>query len=171
MKRSKTSVLLILLTIVGLACQEEESVLLLPELLNGRQWELENRTIVRPGGSVEDVLIDYCDIELWEFETNMLFIDYHFISLAEEECAEESYSLSQSYRLQDNEVLLEGNQRGLTEEWDSLGFLLSDMQVVRLSNQRIRITYHLTENDPAEPTAHTEVTDTYLLYATTKHPF
>lgn len=167
MKNSKISLIILLWVSVGTACQEDDPVLPLSELLRGRQWQLESRTIAQPDGSVEDLPLDYCDIELWEFRYDLLSIDYHFISLGGEDCAEESFSLDQSFHLLDDHVLLKGYQQGLTEYWSASGHTLTDMRITALGNEKIRVVYRLTEDATTKTASRRTVTDTLVHHATT----
>ena len=62
MKKIRMYASILLVASLGTACEEDEPLLPIPQLLDGRQWGLESRTIERPDGSVENVAIDYCDI-------------------------------------------------------------------------------------------------------------
>ena len=170
MRKTKIHSLWLLSLLTTMACQEEEPSLSPSQLLEGRQWKLESRIIEQPDEIVKEVSLDYCDVELWEFKYDILSIDYHFISLAGQECTEESYSLNQSFLLLDDRILLKGYQQELTEHWKAIGTTLADMQLALLDSDRIQLVYHLTKSDSDKPTA-TTVIDTLVLYATTGSHF
>ena len=158
------------LLLIGLlattACQEDEPRLPPVELLKGRQWQLASRMVESPDGAVEKLPLDYCDVELWEFENDLLTIDYHFVALTGQPCVEASYSLTQSFVLLDDHVLLKGYQQELTSHWEATGRTLSDMQIVSLNNDAIRVEYQLTVYKASKP-HRTTIIDTLVLHATT----
>ena len=158
MKYIKTSALLIVSLFIASACQDDEVITNLPtppplaELLTNNFWELERWSIQFNDGQTEDITLDYCDIDTWEFfEQENLFIVYvHYRSVYHqgERCAEESYRMVQSYQRNGNELTLEGPNQGLVNDWARAGFTVSDMKITALSSEKLEITYRIQNTGP-----------------------
>ncbi len=169
MKKIKISAFTLLLVTLGTACQEDEPIAEaapdLTEFLAQGLWELAESSVQFDDGSTEELALDYCDINTWEFFENdnviVVYVHWRASFVLDEECDQQSFRIVQSYQQNDGKVTLEGPRQGLTEDWAMQGFAITEMRVERVNDEKIRLTYRVHRDGPEA--ARAQITQTFFL--------
>lgn len=155
MKNNQTYWMLLLWVSLMTACREDDptsekptSVPSVTEALRGNMWEIEAWSLRHADGSTQEIDLEPCDIDTWEFydQENLFIIYAHWQALYTndgEKCREESYRIVQSYRREDNALILEGDDQGFVAAWG--GYVVSDMRVIPVDEENLTITYRIRD--------------------------
>lgn len=143
----------------------EATPLSLTEFLAQDTWELAESSVQFDDGRTEALALDYCDINTWEFHENdnvvIVYVHWRALVTLDEDCDQESSRLVQSYRLSDGKLTLEGPHQGITEDWATQGFAITEMRVERLNAEKMRVTYRVHRDGPEA--AQAQITQTFFL--------
>ena len=99
----------------------ESAPLSLTEFLAQGMWELAESSVQFDNGGTEELALDYCDINTWEFFENdsviVVYVHWRASFMLGEECNQQSFRIVQSYQQNDGKFTLEGPRQGITEDW------------------------------------------------------